>query len=206
MARYGRKKFEPVGAVQSPRMADLTVGDIAFHLTKDLKRVYSGHGSILVQLGEEHTYNPVGQSAAGNGLTTTIDTITLTEAGSGRNRTNSPAQNRFDKDAFTKINQAPTERARQDAIMELRRSVEESYSVMPQAKSNIINVAFKHGDPDIAVATTNAFIDAYVQFTDGRPRKSSWIKMRELSQVFCVKMILAILSLNKRAFVNVPKI
>jgi len=218
MARYGRKKFEPVGAVQSPRMADLTVGDyangmpnirlgemfkslikqlpwvillliigsaIAFHLTKDLKRVYSGHGSILVQLGEEHTYNPVGQSAAGNGLTTTIDTITLTEAGlmknseilqrvigeiappldaSGRNRTNSPAQNRFDKDAFTKINQAPTERARQDAIMELRRSVEESYSVMPQAKSNIINVAFKHDDPDIAVATTNAFIDAYVQF------------------------------------------
>ena len=53
---------------------------IAFHLTKDLKRVYSGHGSILVQLGEEHTYNPVGQSADGTGLTTTIDTITLTEA------------------------------------------------------------------------------------------------------------------------------
>ena len=217
MARYGRKKFEPVSSSQSPRMADLTVGDyangmpnirlgemfkslskqlpwmiilliigsaVAFHLTKDLKRVYSGHGNILVQLGEEHTYNPVGQSADGNGLTTTIDTITLTEAalmknddviqevigliappldGSGRNRTNSPAQNKFNKEAFTKINQAKNERDRRDAVMELRRDVGESYSVMPRAKSSVIDVVFKHEDPDIAVATTNAFINSYIQ-------------------------------------------
>jgi len=92
--------------------------------TKDLKRVYSGHASVLVQLGEEHTYNPVGQSADGNGLTTTIDTITLTEAAlmknddviqqvigelappldpTGQNKSNSPEQNRFNKEAFTKI-------------------------------------------------------------------------------------------------------
>jgi len=218
MARFGRKTFEPVSSAQSPRMADLTVGDyangmpnirlgemfkslsrqmfwilplliigsaVAYHLTKDLKRVYSGQGRILVQLGEEHVYRPIGETANGNGLTTTIDTITLTEAalmknseilqrvigeiappldGSGRNRTNSPAQNLFDKEAFTKINQASNERDRQDAVMELRRSVEESYSVMPRAKSSIIDVSFKHDDPDIAVATTNAFINAYVQF------------------------------------------
>jgi len=218
MARYGRKKFKPVSTSQSPRMADLTVGDYAngmpnirlgemfkslskqlpwvlillgigsfaaWHLTSDLKRVYSGEGRVLVQLGEEYVYNPVGQSSDGTGLTTTIDTITLTEAalmknseilqrvigeiappldGSGRNRTNSPAQNKFDKEAFTKINQATNERDRQDAIMALRRSVEESYSVMPRPKSSIIDVSFKHEDPDIAVATTNAFIDAYVQF------------------------------------------
>jgi len=33
---------------------------IAGYLTKDLKRVYSGDASILVQLGEEYVYNPVG--------------------------------------------------------------------------------------------------------------------------------------------------
>ena len=218
MARYGRKKFEPVSSVQTPRMGDLTVGDyangmpnirlgemfksffrqilwvgplfvigviVAFYATKDLKRVYSGDGRIMVQLGEEYVYSPVGQTGAGNGLMTTIDTITLTEAAlmknseivqrvlgemapplnaNGPNRTNSPAQNLFDREAFTKINQASNERDRQDAIMELRKSVESNYNVMPRPKSTIIDVSFSHEDPDVAVATTNAFIDAYMSF------------------------------------------
>ena len=164
----------------------LAIGSYAvYQATKDLKRVYSGHGSILVQLGEEHTYNPVGQSADGNGLTTTIDTITLTEAAlmknddviqevigimapplGGGNFSNSPEQNKFNKEAFTKINQAAQandEWARRDAVMKLRRDVAESYSVMPRAKSSVIDVVFKHEDPDIAVATTNAFINAYIE-------------------------------------------
>jgi len=157
----------------------------AFYLTKDLKRVYSGEGRIMVQLGEEYVYNPVGQAANANGLMTTIDTITLTEAGlmknsrvladviaqmappldsSGRNRTNSPEQNLFDKESFTKINKATNERERQDAVMELRKKVEASYVVMPRPKSSMIDVAFKHENPDIAVATTNAFIEAYMTF------------------------------------------
>lgn len=157
----------------------------AFFLTKDLKRMYSGEGRIMVQLGEEYVYNPVGQTASGNGLTTTIDTITLTEAAlmtngqviadviarmappidsSGRNRTNSPEQNLFDRAAFTKINKASNERDRQDAIMELRKSVESNYMVMPRAKASIIDVTYKHENPDIAVATTNAFIDEYLSF------------------------------------------
>ena len=155
------------------------------YLTKDLKRNYSGAGRIMVQLGEEYVYNPVGQSGSGNGLMTTIDTITLTESAlmknseivqrvigrmapplnaDGPNRTNSPEQNLFDKEAFTKINRAKNERDRQDAIMELRKTVENSYSVMPRPKSTIIDVSFKHENPDIAVATTNAFIDEYMSF------------------------------------------
>ena len=157
----------------------------AYYATKDLKRVYSGDGRIMVQLGEEYVYNPVGQTGNGNGLMTTIDTITLTESAlmknseivqrvlgemapplnaNGPNRTNSPAQNLFDRDAFTKINEATNERDRQDAIMELRKSVEANYSVMPRPKSTIIDVSFKHENPDVAVATTNAFIDAYMSF------------------------------------------
>ncbi len=158
---------------------------VAFYLTKDLKRVYSGDGRIMVQLGEEYVYNPVGQSGNGNGLMTTIDTITLTESAlmknseivqrvigrmapplnaNGPNRTNSPAQNLFDREGFEKINKASNERDRQDAIMELRKSVESNYLVMPRPKSTIIDVSFKHENPDIAVATLNAFIDEYLSF------------------------------------------
>ena len=216
MARLGRKKFEPVSTLQSPRMADLTVGDYAngmpnirlgemfkslirqlpwmilllligsffiYNATKDLKRVYSGEGRILVQFGEEHQYTPIGEPGAGNGLTTTIDTIALTEAAlmknsdiiarvigqlappldtTNPNPPNSPEQDKFNKEAFTKINQAKTDRDREDAIMLLRRDVAESYSVMPRAKSSIIDVSYKHEDPEIAVMATNAFIRAYI--------------------------------------------
>jgi len=48
--------------------------------------------------------------------------------------------------------------------MELRKKVEASYAVMPRPKSSMIDVAFKHENPDIAVATTNAFIEAYMTF------------------------------------------
>jgi uncharacterized protein involved in exopolysaccharide biosynthesis len=158
---------------------------VAWFATRDMKRLYSGEGRIMVQLGEEYVYNPVGQAANGNGLMTTIDTITLTEAAlmknsrvladviaamappldpSGRNRTNSPEQNLFDRDGFTKINKASNERERQDAIMELRKSVEKNYAVVPRPKSSIIDVTYKHENPDVAVATTNAFIDAYMTF------------------------------------------
>ena len=217
MARYGRKNFEPIGATQSPRMGDLTVGDyangmpnirlgemfkslmrqlfwllpllvigffVAGWFTKDMKRVYSGDSSIMVQLGEEYVYNPVGQSSNGGGLMTTIDTITLTESGLMRNNeliarvignmtsgsgsmSKQQAEDRFDSAAFKKINAAKNrgdQRAEQDAIMELRRSVAESYSVMPRPKSSIIDVSYQHEDPDVAVETVNEFVNAYLDF------------------------------------------
>lgn len=217
MAKYGRKKFEPMGTSQSPRMGDLTVGDYAngmpnirlgemfksffrqlpwvailfligfvcaYFATKDLKRTYTGDASIMVQLGEEYVYNPVGQSSNGGGLMTTIDTITLTEAGlmkndeviqrvignmtSGDDRmTQAQAEKRFDKDAYEKINaarRAGKTREEQDAIMELRKSVASSYSVSPRAKSSIIEASYKHEDPDVAVEAVNEFINSYMEF------------------------------------------
>lgn len=145
------------------------------YLTKDLKRTYTGDGRIMVQLGEEYVYNPVGQAANGNGLMTTIDTITLTEAALMKNGTiieqvigemtpDRRSQDLFNKEAFAKIRNAGSERDRQDAVMELRRSVEESYAVMPRPKSSIIDTSFKHENPQVAVDTANAFIDAYLSF------------------------------------------
>lgn len=222
MARFGRKKFEPVSTAHSPRMGDLTVGDYAngmpnirlgemfksfirqlpwvliltglgtfgvWQYTKDLKRTYSGDSSIMVQLGEEYVYNPVGQASNGGGLMTTIDTITLTEAGimtndaliaavignmtspresqSGRMLTKQQAEVLFDESAFKKINAARRNgdtRGEQDAIMDLRKAVASSYSVMPRPKSSIIDVQYRHEDPEVAVETVNEFVSAYLEF------------------------------------------
>lgn len=163
----------------------LVIGSAAaWYFTKDLKRTYTGDASIMVQLGEEYVYNPVGQASNGGGLMTTIDTITLTEAGLMRNDeliarvigemtsgderfTPAQAEKRFNEDAYKKINAAKRSgdrRAEQDAIMELRKSVASSYSVMPRPKSSLIDVSYKHEDPDVAVETVNQFVSAYMDF------------------------------------------
>jgi len=157
---------------------------VAGHLTKDLKRVYTGNSSIFVKLGEEHTYTPVGQPTNGGGLTTTIDTITLTEAGLMRNDnvitavignmtsgngdfTQQQAEKRFDAEAYKKINaaiRAEDDFALQEAKIELRKSVFQNYKVMPRAKSSIIDISYSHENPDVAVETVNEFAIAYLAF------------------------------------------
>ena len=145
-------------------------------MTKDFKRVYSGDARIMVQLGEEYVYSPVGQATNGNGMTTTIDTITLTEAAIMKNgqiidqiigemSSTDAARDRFAKDKFAEIRAAERrndERARQDAYMELRKEVDSSYVVMPRPKSSIIDVMYKHENPAVAVEVTNAFVNAYL--------------------------------------------
>ncbi len=148
---------------------------VMFYLTRDLKRVYTGDARVMVQLGEEHVYNPIAGAASGGGLMTTIDTITLTEAGLMKNNKiieqvigeltpNRQAQDLFDKDGFAKMRNASSEQERQDAVMEIRKTVDSSYVVMPRPKSSMIDVLYKHENPEIAVQATNAFIDAYLSF------------------------------------------
>jgi len=74
---------------------------------------------------------------------------------------------RFDKEAYKKINaakRAGDEFMFQEETMELRKSVFESYSVMPRAKSSIIDVTYVHEDPAVAVETVNEFVRAYLEF------------------------------------------
>lgn len=143
---------------------------IAHYMTKDLKRSYSGEGRLLVQFSDDYAYNPIGQNGQNSGLSQTIDTVTLTEAAIMKNGEiideviNQIGRDRIAPDASDKVTSAPNERERKIALMELRNEVGDAYLVMPQAKSSIIDVAFKHEDPDIAVETANAFIDEYLAF------------------------------------------
>lgn len=158
----------------------------AYKLTEDFKRTYSGDGRIMVQLGEEYIYQPIGDNTSTNGLMTTIDTITLSETAimknaevmdqvigemtsprvdrNGNSLSKKQAEMLFAKDKFDNINGARSKAARDEAYMELRKEVESSYVVMARPKSSIIDIVYKHENPDVAVDTLNAFIDAYLSY------------------------------------------
>ncbi len=143
---------------------------VAFYLCRDIKRTYKGEGSLLVQLGSEYVYDSVtGQNS--QGLLLTPDVITLNEVAIMKNAevikqvtddmVAKYGATRFAKDASAKINKAKSQSDKDIASFELYAAVDRAYWVAPQPKSSIINMAFKHEDPEIAVETAIAFINAY---------------------------------------------
>lgn len=161
----------------------LGMGAIGY-ATRDIKRTYSGEGRVMVQLSEDYVYNPVDGSSSG-GLMMTPDVITLNEIALMKNADVVDqviadmvarfGESRFAKSSFKKINAAKAKgdkAALELAQIELRSAVDKAYSVSAQPKSYVIDLAFKHVDGEVAVATTNAFIDAYIEkrrttFVDG---------------------------------------
>jgi uncharacterized protein involved in exopolysaccharide biosynthesis len=149
---------------------------VAWFATKDFKRSYSAHGSLMVQLGDEYVYQGVGSQNAQNNLQITSDTITRNEMEIIKNpevidavigqMTSTPAESlRFDEAAEKKIRSAGNDQAQiREAQMERRNRVESAFVVMPQPKSSIIQLVYKHEDPAVAVETLNAFMDTYRTF------------------------------------------
>lgn len=147
---------------------------IAFFATSSFKRTYKGEGRILVQIGNEYVFDPAsGQSAPG--LMMTPDVITLNETAIMKNHEvvqtvinqmkDKFGEQRFAPDAYDKINAAIDSRDPQAvaiANVDLHQAVNKAFEVSPQPKSSIVNLAYKHEDGDIAVATLNAFIQAYL--------------------------------------------
>ena len=152
------------------------------YLTKDIKRSYRGEGRLLVQIGPEYIYTPIGANASNSGgVSQTPDTIALNEIGIMKNSeiigqvigimtsargnlSERQAQDLFNEKAFEKIRAAEasgSKRKIEDAYAALHKVVASSYHVTPQPKSSLIDVAFEHEDPEIAVEMTNQFIDAY---------------------------------------------
>lgn len=153
-----------------------------FQLTKDIKRSYRGEGRLLVQIGPEYIYTPIGANSNNSGgVSQTPDTIALNEVGIMKNSeiidqvigimtsargnlSERQAQDLFNERAFEKIREAEangSKREIEDAYSQLHKAVSNSYHVVPQPKSSLIDVAYEHEDPEIAVEMTNQFIDAY---------------------------------------------
>ena len=150
---------------------------LLFILTSGIKRSYQGEGRLLVQLGEEYVFNPVGSDQQGQGMLITPDVITSNETAIMKNaevieHVIEIMVDKVGKDVFAKEAFAEIERAERsgditmlnNAKVELRKEVEKNYAVIPQPKSSIVDVVYTHENGEVAVETTNAFIDAYLDY------------------------------------------
>ena len=150
---------------------------LAWKATEDFKRTYTGEARILVQIGDEYVYQPVNGQGNQGGLSLTADTIALNEVGIIKNdeileqvfgemtSETSPFAKRFDPKGFKKFRQAGNDqRLRIAARAEMLRTMDSSFVVSPRPKSSIIDLAYKHEDGEVAVATLNAIILAYQSY------------------------------------------
>lgn len=151
----------------------LLIGTAAsWHFTKEFKRLYEGEGRILVQLGSEYVYESVtgNQSAS---LTQTPDHIVLNEIGIMKNTDliarvtgelrDEFGERRFAKSYYEKINAAGNDPiAKKNAIVDLYRFMDKRFVVIPKPKSSVVDMVFKHEDPDIAVRGIDLFLKAYL--------------------------------------------
>ena len=138
--------------------------------SKDFQRNYEGQGRVLAQIASEYIYEPIaGQTSPA--LTITPDHIVLNEVGIMQSPNVvrdvwASLTNRPDIGVAT-LEPVASERLRpgQTAIdnPDIYKSFERRFSAVPQAKSSVIDMSFRHPDPDIAVAGLNAFIDSYIQ-------------------------------------------
>ena len=155
----------------------LAIGVVAaWFLTADLKRSYTGEGTIMVQLGDEYVYQPVAGTQSQSSLMQTPDTITLNELAIIKNSEVMDAViaqiaaqpgglMAFDKRIAEKLAAYPEGSAGyQQAFMELRKKMDTSYGVSARPRSSIIDMSFKHSDPALAVSTLNALMAAYMDY------------------------------------------
>ena len=147
----------------------------AWHFTKDFKRTYTGEASLLVQLGDEYVYQPVNGQGGQSGLTLTADTIALNEVAIIKNpeiikqvfgeMTSGVYASRFDPEGAKKLRAAGNnKRDVQEAQAEMLQSVDEAFYVAPRPKSSIIDLSYKHEDPEIAIETLSRLIAAYEDY------------------------------------------
>ncbi len=192
---------------QLPVIAVLTaLGAIPiWYFTADLKRQYSGEGSILVQLGPEYVYQPVTGENSNASLLQTPDTITLNEVAIMKNPEvmnavlrpmldDAATLERFSESAAKKFrNTRPGSLDNQLAFMELRKQMDKQFFVAARPKSSVVDLAYKHEDPQLAVSLLNALMAEYMEYRKevfvygagdliGERRKDTETQLRQLDQ------------------------
>ncbi|MEP3890437.1 MAG: hypothetical protein ABJN69_08205 [Hellea sp.] len=150
---------------------------LAWHLTKDFKRSYTGDARILVQIGDEYVYQPITGQPGQAGMTITADTIALNEVGILKNAEiieqvfgimtgpTSKYARSFDPQGMKKLQEAGNnERLKMEARSEMYRKMDRSFMVSPRPKSSLIDLSYKHENGEVAVETLNQLILAYQSY------------------------------------------
>ncbi len=176
-----------------------------WYFTADMKRQYSGEGTIMVQLGDEYVYQPVSGSGTNASLVQTPDTITLNEVAIMKNPEvmnavlrpmldDSATLERFSKSAAKKFRGSrPGSLDNQLAFMELRKQMDKQFVVAARPKSSVIDLVYKHEDPQLAVSLLNALMAEYMEYRKeifvygagdliGERRKDTEEQLRQLDQ------------------------
>jgi len=140
---------------------------LSWYLTKDFKRSYTGEGRVLAQLSSEYVYEPVaGQTAPG--LMLTPDHIVLNEVGIMTSPTviKSVLEEMAQTYGLGRVDETNASKIRAGEKLsdnpDLYVAFEKRFAAVPRAKSSIIDLSFKHEDPELAVAGLNAFLKAYM--------------------------------------------
>ncbi len=159
-----------------PAMVILTAASWWF--TKDIKRQYVADGRILVQLGPEYVYTPGSGTQISNPLMITPDQVVLTEIGIIKNSAimdqvinqmiASPENGgvggeNFAPKLYEKWVRAPRDE-KTDRWNDLVKFVDKSYVVIPRPKSSIVDLVYKHPNPEVSVKTLDAMMTAYQNF------------------------------------------
>ena len=201
MARYGRDGYVGIGDMTvgdyANGMPNIRIGEMfkslmrqipwmvilfvigavpAWYFTKDIERTYEGTGRLLIQQGEEHTFNDISGNSAGAVLQGP-DSITHAEVAIIKNNevidrvigemVSKHGESKFNKEAFDKINAARRSGdsvALNNARVDLQKSIDSAFWVTPRPKTGVIDMGFKHEDAEIAKDTLNSFIDNYLSF------------------------------------------
>ena len=162
----------------------------AIYLTKDIKRTYEGTGSVIVKQGPEHTFTSVtgeqgaailqGPEAITELEMTVMNSNSVIEAAiaktvGGTYGTGQYSEEEFDRTGFAKLRaaeQSYDDVAVDNARVELFKSAEASFWATPRAKAGVIDVGYKHENPEIAVEMLQNLLEQYQEsrrniFVDG---------------------------------------
>ncbi len=151
----------------------------AWYFTKDMKRTYEGHASVLVQADSNYFYVSETNQNGGQNVMMTPDTIALNEAAIMKNdeiieevRDIISKSEFADRLAPKLVNAFNLSGSNADKL-EIQKFIDKNYVVVPRAKSGVIDLIFKHEDPEVATFVTNTFLNAYKDkrnrlFNEGR--------------------------------------
>ena len=141
---------------------------LSWWFTKDIKRSWAGEGRVLAQISSEYVYEPVaGQTAPG--ILLTPDHIVLNEVGimTSPSVIKRVMENLIDQYGPGRVDEVNVAKARAGENLwdnpDIYATFEKRFAASPRAKSSIIDLSFKHEDPEIAVAGLNMFLTEYMR-------------------------------------------
>ncbi len=146
---------------------------LGWYMGSKMKRSYSAEGRLLVTIGDEYIFQSLGGGQNNTGLTITPDSIVLTEIGIMNNpelidrvMVDVGMDKLFPEDfaKFQRARQSRNMNAARDLQAQMIKKFQSAFYVAAKPKSSIVDISFKHENPDVAQLTVDRIIEEYLEF------------------------------------------